>query len=70
MTALQNVSAGPLFVKKMPAGEAKDLAMALLAKVDLADKAHAYPSHLSGGQRQRVAIARALAMSPEVIAVR
>ena len=41
--------------------------MALLAKVDLADKADAYPSHLSGGQRQRVAIARALAMSPEVI---
>ena len=67
MTALQNVSAGPLFVKKMPTGEAKDLAMALLAKVDLADKAHAYPSHLSGGQRQRVAIARALAMSPEVL---
>src|ERR1700704_663502 len=67
MTALQNVSAGPLFVKKLPAGEAKELAMALLAKVDLADKAHAYPSHLSGGQRQRVAIARALAMSPEVL---
>ena len=67
MTALQNVSAGPLFVKKLPAGEAKELAMALLAKVDLADKAHAYPSHLSGGQRQRVAIARALAMNPEVL---
>ena len=67
MTALQNVGAGPLFVKKMPSGEAKDLAMALLAKVGLADKANAYPSHLSGGQQQRVAIARALAMSPEVI---
>jgi polar amino acid transport system ATP-binding protein len=67
MTALQNVSAGPLFVKKMSAGEARDLAMALLAKVDLADKAHTFPSHLSGGQRQRVAIARALAMSPEVL---
>src|SRR5215510_7065985 len=67
MTALQNVSAGPLYVKRMPPGEAKELAMALLAKVDLADKADAYPSHLSGGQRQRVAIARALAMSPEVL---
>jgi polar amino acid transport system ATP-binding protein len=67
MTALQNVGAGPLFVKKMPSGEAKDMAMALLAKVGLADKANAYPSHLSGGQQQRVAIARALAMNPEVI---
>jgi len=67
MTALQNVSAGPLYVKRMPPGEAKELAMALLAKVDLADKADAYPSHLSGGQRQRVAIARALAMRPEVL---
>jgi polar amino acid transport system ATP-binding protein len=67
MTALENVGAGPLYVKKVSAGEAKDAAMALLAKVGLADKANAYPSHLSGGQQQRVAIARALAMSPEVI---
>jgi polar amino acid transport system ATP-binding protein len=67
MTALENVRAGPLFVKKMPAMEAKDLARSLLAKVGLADKADAYPSHLSGGQQPRVAIARALAMNPEVI---
>jgi polar amino acid transport system ATP-binding protein len=67
MTALENVSAGPLFVKKLRAQEAKAAAMALLDKVGLADKADAYPSHLSGGQRQRVAIARALAMNPEVI---
>jgi polar amino acid transport system ATP-binding protein len=67
MTALENVRAGPLYVKKMPAMEAKDLARSLLAKVGLADKADAYPSHLSGGQQQRVAIARALAMNPEVI---
>jgi polar amino acid transport system ATP-binding protein len=67
MTALDNVAAGPLFVKKLPAHEAKDAALALLAKVGLAEKARSYPSHLSGGQRQRVAIARALAMHPEVI---
>jgi len=67
MTALENVSAGPLFVKKWPVRDAKAAAMELLAKVGLIDKADAYPSHLSGGQRQRVAIARALAMSPEVI---
>jgi polar amino acid transport system ATP-binding protein len=67
MTALENVRAGPLFVKKMPVTAAKDLARSLLAKVGLTDKADAYPSHLSGGQQQRVAIARALAMNPEVI---
>src|SRR5499427_6194351 len=67
MTALENVAAGPLYVKRLSPQEAKATATALLAKVGLADKAHAYPSHLSGGQRQRVAIARALAMNPEVI---
>jgi polar amino acid transport system ATP-binding protein len=67
MTAVENVSAGPRFVKKMQPNEVKDMAMAFLAKVGLVDKANAYPSHLSGGQQQRVAIARALAMSPEVI---
>jgi len=67
MTALDNVAAGPRYVKQMPVAEANSTAMALLEKVGLADKAGTYPAHLSGGQRQRVAIARALAMNPEVI---
>jgi polar amino acid transport system ATP-binding protein len=67
MTALANVMAGPVIVKRAARREAEDVARGLLAKVGLADKAEAYPSHLSGGQRQRVAIARALAMSPSVM---
>jgi len=66
-TALQNVMEGPVVVKKMPEAQAKSLALKLLAKVGLADKADAYPSRLSGGQQQRVAIARALAMEPLVM---
>ena len=67
MTALDNVTAGPVIVKRRPRREARAFGRELLAKVGLADKADAYPSHLSGGQRQRVAIARALAMEPTVI---
>ena len=67
MTALANVMAGPTIVRRMAKREAENIAHALLAKVGLADKADAYPSHLSGGQRQRVAIARALAMNPAVM---
>ena len=67
MTALGNVMAGPTIVKRMRKREAEEIARGLLAKVGLADKAEAYPTHLSGGQRQRVAIARALAMNPSVM---
>ncbi|HYF92981.1 MAG TPA: amino acid ABC transporter ATP-binding protein [Symbiobacteriaceae bacterium] len=67
MTALKNVTLGPLKVRKMGAAKAEALAQELLAKVGLADKAHAFPSHLSGGQQQRVAIARALAMQPKAM---
>jgi polar amino acid transport system ATP-binding protein len=67
MTALDNVTLGPVKVKRMPRREAAELGRELLAKVGLADKADSYPSHLSGGQRQRVAIARALAMGPAVM---
>jgi polar amino acid transport system ATP-binding protein len=66
-TALENVALGLKTVRKMDAGEARQRAMALLAKVGLADKTANYPSNLSGGQQQRVAIARALAMEPHVM---
>ena len=64
LTALENVTVGPISVKKMAPAEARELGMQMLTKVGLADKADAYPSRLSGGQKQRVAIARALAMQP------
>ncbi len=67
MTVIQNVMEGPLTVKKMDKKKAKALAMELLEKVNLLDKADEYPAMLSGGQQQRVAIARSLAMEPKVI---
>lgn len=67
MTVLQNISLAPVKVRKMPQAEAENIALALLEKVGLSDKANAYPEQLSGGQQQRVAIARALAMKPKVM---
>jgi octopine/nopaline transport system ATP-binding protein len=67
MTILQNVIEGPIHVLKRPRAEAIAEAEALLEKVGIADKRHAYPAHLSGGQQQRAAIARALAMKPKVM---
>ncbi|WP_159627608.1 amino acid ABC transporter ATP-binding protein [Massilia puerhi] len=67
MTALENVTIGPLTVQRVAPAQARDQGLALLAKVGLADKANAYPGTLSGGQKQRVAIARALALQPELI---
>jgi ABC-type polar amino acid transport system ATPase subunit len=67
MTVLQNVMEGPFTVKKMDKKKARELAMELLEKVNLLDKADEYPAMLSGGQQQRVAIARSLAMEPKVI---
>lgn len=66
-TVLQNITEGPIHVKKTAKAQAEDLAHSLLAKVGLSDKASSYPNELSGGQQQRVAIARALAMEPEVL---
>ncbi|MCR6095825.1 amino acid ABC transporter ATP-binding protein [Salipaludibacillus agaradhaerens] len=67
MTVLKNVTLGPIKVKQVARAEAESLAMDLLEKVGLSDKAHAYPNSLSGGQKQRVAIARSLAMNPKVM---
>ena len=66
-TVLENVIEAPIRVKKVSPKEAREMAVALLAKVGLAQKAKEYPSNLSGGQQQRVAIARALAMEPEIM---
>jgi polar amino acid transport system ATP-binding protein len=66
-TALENVTEGPIYVKKEQREAANRHGRELLARVGLADKEDAYPAALSGGQQQRVAIARALAMKPEAI---
>jgi ABC-type polar amino acid transport system ATPase subunit len=64
---IDNITLAPKKVRGMSAEDAEELAMDLLGKVDLADKAQSWPHQLSGGQQQRVAIARALAMQPKVM---
>ena len=66
-TVLKNVTDAPLIVQKRERGEVRELALSLLEKMGLADKADAYPCQLSGGQQQRVAIARALALRPDIL---
>ena len=66
-TILQNLTIGPIKLKKIPKAEAEANAMKILERIGMTEKANAYPSQLSGGQKQRVAIGRALAMDPEVI---
>ena len=66
-TILENVTLGPIKVRKKSSAEAKKRGMELLKRVGVDNQAEKYPAQLSGGQQQRVAIARALAMEPKVI---
>ncbi|WP_101525329.1 amino acid ABC transporter ATP-binding protein [Nocardioides houyundeii] len=66
-TILENVTLGPIKVRKKSKAEAEKRAMELLERVGVAHQAQKYPAQLSGGQQQRVAIARALAMDPKVM---
>ena len=67
LTALQNVTLGPIRVRKWARKRADQMAMDLLERVGIPEQAHKYPAQLSGGQQQRVAIARALAMQPKIM---
>ena len=67
LTVMQNITLAPTKLKKIPAEQAQEKALALLRKIGLEDKANVYPSTLSGGQKQRIAIVRALAMEPDVM---
>jgi polar amino acid transport system ATP-binding protein len=67
LTILENITLAPNLVKSIKKEEASSIAMELLKKVKLEDKANSYPGDLSGGQKQRVAIARSLAMKPKII---
>ncbi|MFO7748724.1 MAG: amino acid ABC transporter ATP-binding protein [Desulfobacteraceae bacterium] len=67
LSILENLTLGPIWVRKTPKKEAEELAMYYLNKVDIAEQVHKYPGQLSGGQQQRVAIARSLCMKPKVM---
>ncbi|MCD6151249.1 MAG: amino acid ABC transporter ATP-binding protein, partial [Deltaproteobacteria bacterium] len=67
LTIVDNLSLGPIWVRKTPRKEAEELAMYYLEKVHIAEQAKKYPGQLSGGQQQRVAIARSLCMKPKVM---
>jgi general L-amino acid transport system ATP-binding protein len=67
LTVMENLTLGPIRVRKMPRREAEQTAMYFLEKVHIAEQAQKFPGQLSGGQQQRVAIARSLCMKPKVM---
>jgi polar amino acid transport system ATP-binding protein len=66
-TVLENITLSPIKVHGIAPDQAREQAMVLLKRFDLADKADQYPDRLSGGQQQRVAIIRSLAVNPRVL---
>jgi polar amino acid transport system ATP-binding protein len=67
MSVLENITLSPIRVHKVSKAQARDEAMTLLRRFDLADKADQYPDRLSGGQQQRVAIIRSIAVKPRLL---
>ncbi|MEJ2136158.1 MAG: amino acid ABC transporter ATP-binding protein [Desulfofustis sp.] len=67
LTILDNLTVGPIWVRKMPKKEAEELAMHYLEIVKIPEQAQKYPGQVSGGQQQRVAIARSLCMKPKIM---
>jgi general L-amino acid transport system ATP-binding protein len=67
LTVLDNLTLAPIWVRRMPKREAKELALHYLERVHIAEQARKYPGQLSGGQQQRVAIARSLCMKPQIM---